>query len=131
MRNHSIHVKSVLQGGCPELTVNWLAPTTTTTTTTITTSTSSTSTIAPTTTTTPPGGCTDDRDCACYEDCRVGVCVDIRSETGECNYYDGCDGTTENCDDPDLCFLNSDPAILEECQDPLRYCNVLVTCPFS
>ena len=129
MRNHSIHVKSVLQGGCPELTVNWLAPTTTTTTTTITTSTSSTSTIAPTTTTTPPGGCTDDRDCACYEDCRVGVCVDIRSETGGCNYYDGCDGTTENCDDPDLCFLNSDPAILEECQDPLRYCNVLVTCP--
>ena len=113
-------------GGCPDLSVVWIAPTTTTT---ITTSTSSTSTIAPTTTTTPPGGCTDDRDCACYEDCRVGVCVDIRSETGGCNYYDGCsDGV---CASDDLCYPRSDPAILEECQDPLRYCNVLVTCPFS
>ena len=77
------------------------------------------------------GYCLSDDDCECYESCEASFCADITDRTGGCDYYDGCDGSTQNCNNPLLCFDNTDSAILEACEDSDVYCHVLVTCPWS
>ncbi|MEM5793007.1 MAG: hypothetical protein QXY45_01435 [Candidatus Aenigmatarchaeota archaeon] len=94
-----------------------------------------TTTTTSTTTTLPPGAsnsCINNDDCKCYESCEDrgygSFCYDIRPNTSGCEVYDGCDGSTENCNDPEKCFPNTDPAVLESCEDTSFSCHVLSTC---
>jgi len=72
--------------------------------------------------------CITSDDCVCYKKCEDGVCVDIRPGAGGCDYYDGCD--SNSCDDPTLCYPNTDPLILELCEEgSFSLCHYLYDCP--